>query len=681
MTPWHLPQRLRSLRARARIQSELDEIAQYQQARADALARGEPVAPPAAIDLCDDAAVAAWVNRPASTLFWPPVDPANIVDRASAAQYCIDLWRRNAELRERFPLAFSQQCDVFTEFLCVRDRLTQHAAQQIRALLCCGFSDRARQYFLASCPLRAVAPETLTPGGLARGLRWFLHHSELPLEEIWGLFLQAWQDPRRELIIAYSFTPAWQRQHPAALTAFGWAAFASWFVQQYGVALTGWLCAFPALSSDNADAQIRTAYWACGAWRERYPQGLTTVAGARALLDWLASPQGPLTNALRAEMGALDLNAVARRLAQPGVNVIGHFCYPSGLRVSVQSLVDGLNAVGVQTTLRDVRTNATDKPHHADFGGIECHDITLIHIQPQPLFDRVYALADLAERQPRTYRIAYWYWEFNEIPAAWLELAQRVDEVWVATEFIARALRARLSLPVYTLFPGVRLAPFEPRVRRHFGLDDGHFTFLFAFHMMSVMERKNPLGLIRAFKQSFHTDEPAQLVLKISAGEYYPESLEQLRKAAAGANIKVISALYSPGDMLALIDCCDAYVSLHRSEGLGLTLAEAMLLGKPVIATNYSGNLDFMDGSNSLLVPYEITTIERAIPPYDAGLRWAEPSVEHAARFMRQLYEDPARARALGARARASALRNTSPEAAGARMRERIEAIRATRCT
>jgi glycosyltransferase involved in cell wall biosynthesis len=589
-------------------------------------------------------------------------------------------------LRQRFPLAFSQQRDAYAEFLCGGDALTQQASEQIRAALCGEFADRARQYFLAASPLRAVAPDALTPSGRALGLRWFLRHevpnSGLAPEEIWWLFLQASQDPRRELITAYRFTPAWQRQHPAALTGFGWTAFASWFAAQYGAApadSADWLYADMALAGDSVDAQIRAAYWAYGPWHECHPQGLATADGARALLDWLASPQGPLTSALREQVGALDQDALAQQLAQPGVNVIGHFCYPSGLSASVKSLARGLDAAGVPTTLRDVRTDATDQPHHADFGGIECHDITLIHVQPQPLFDRVYALADLAPRQPRAYRIAYWYWEFDQIPAAWLEQARGVDEVWTATEFVARGLRARLPVPVYTLPPGVELAPFEPRAKPYFGLADGRYTFLFVFHMMSVMERKNPLGLIRAFKQAFHADEPVQLVIKTSAGERDPASLQQLLAAAADANIQVIDALYSPGDMLALIDCCDAYASLHRSEGLGLTLAEAMLLGKPVIATGYSGNLDFMDSNNSLLVPFDITTIDKALPNYNVGMQWAEPSVEHAARFMRQLYEAPAWGRELGAKARASARRNTSMEAAGACMRQRIREIRATR--
>ena len=117
------------------------------------------------------------------------------------------------------------------------------------------------------------------------------------------------------------------------------------------------------------------------------------------------------------------------------------------------------------------------------------------------------------------------------------------------------------------------------------------------------------------------------------------------------------------------MDACDAYVSLHRSEGLGLTMAEAMLMGKPVIATNFSGNVDFMDDSNSLLVRHELVKLGKPIPPYDADLEWAEPSEEHAAQLMRRVYEDQEWAREVGARGKASAETNLSLEAAGQKNR------------
>ena len=342
-------------------------------------------------------------------------------------------------------------------------------------------------------------------------------------------------------------------------------------------------------------------------------------------------------------------------------------------------MVEAMSLAGVTTSLRDVRTDVKDDPHHVDFGGMECNDITIIHTQPEPYFDTAYQRAHLFARAPRPYRIAYWYWEFDSIPESWVAHARKVDEVWAATEFVAKGLRARLSVPVRTLFPGVKLAPYEQRGLGYFGLTEEPYTFLFTFHMMSVMERKNPLGLIRAFKMAFRAGEPVRLILKTSFGDRHPAQLQELRDAAEGANIVVIDQVLDPGDVLSLMDACDAYVSLHRSEGLGLTMAEAMLMGKPVIATNFSGNVDFMDDSNSLLVPYELVKLGWPIPPYDAHLEWAEPSVEHAAQHMRRVFDNQSWARELGERGRRSAEANLSLRAAGERIARRLEEIRALR--
>jgi len=162
-------------------------------------------------------------------------------------------------------------------------------------------------------------------------------------------------------------------------------------------------------------------------------------------------------------------------------------------------------------------------------------------------------------------------------------------------------------------------------------------------------------------------------------GHHHPAQIQELRDAAAGSNITVIDQMYSPDEVLSLMDVCDAYVSLHRSEGLGLTMAEAMLMGKPVIATNYSGNIDFMDDTNSLLVPFELVKLGRSLPPYDADLSWAEPSAEHAAIWMRRLFDAPDWAREVGARGKASAEARLSIEAAGRKVAQRLAEIKALR--
>ncbi len=345
----------------------------------------------------------------------------------------------------------------------------------------------------------------------------------------------------------------------------------------------------------------------------------------------------------------------------------------------MEAIVSGLKACNVQVSLRNIRTNVDDEPVHANFGGQEIHDLTLIHVQPTPFFYRAYARADLAPSRNRTHRIAYWYWEFDRVPDEWSQLDGEVDEIWTATEFVAKGLRERFTVPIRTFFPGVLLAPYKQETRSAFGLPEDVFTFVFVFHMTSVMERKNPLGLIRAFCRAFRPDEPVRLVLKTSFGDRHPDQYRLLEHAtAAQENITLINEVYPSERVLSLVNACDAYVSLHRSEGLGLTMAEAMLMGKPVIATAFSGNMDFMNEHNSLLVPYERVKVGKPIPPYDAELEWAEPSTEHAAQFMRKLYEDQAFARELGARAKASAEVNLSLAAAGRRMADRLAEIKSS---
>jgi glycosyltransferase involved in cell wall biosynthesis len=283
---------------------------------------------------------------------------------------------------------------------------------------------------------------------------------------------------------------------------------------------------------------------------------------------------------------------------------------------------------------------------------------------------------------PRTYRIAYWYWELDTVPISWVDRALSVDEIWAATDFVADALRQISPVPVRTLFPGVRIGSFTPRPRQSSGMcgrEEGRFAFLFSFHMGSVMERKNPLGTIQAFRAAFSITEPVDLILKTTSFGQCDAQIAELRRAADDANITLIDRVMTADENLSLMNACDAYISLHRSEGLGLTMAEAMLLGKPVIATNYSGNLSFMNKENSLLVDYDLIAVGSDSPPYDQNAKWAQPSAEHAAKLMRKLYDDQDYARELGSKAQADAQVRLSIAAAGQRVVDRLAEIKAER--
>ena len=203
--------------------------------------------------------------------------------------------------------------------------------------------------------------------------------------------------------------------------------------------------------------------------------------------------------------------------------------------------------------------------------------------------------------------------------------------------------------------------------------------FLYMFDMNSITERKNPLGLIAAFRKAFRRGEDAVLVIKVSRGKEHPVEFARLTHAADRAGAIVIDETTSLEVAYGLIQACDCYVSLHRSEGFGLTMAEAMLMRKPVIATGYSGNLDFMTPETTLLVPYQLVALEHDIPPYKKGYVWADPSLTEAARWMRWVYEHPQEAQALGAKAQQHVRQVLSPDAAAKRLVQRLEEIQQLR--
>ncbi|MBN2622867.1 MAG: glycosyltransferase [Acidimicrobiales bacterium] len=275
--------------------------------------------------------------------------------------------------------------------------------------------------------------------------------------------------------------------------------------------------------------------------------------------------------------------------------------------------------------------------------------------------------------------IGVWAWEVEQFPSVFAASAKHVDEVWTPSAHAQRAIAAAVDVPVHTVPPPVIEAPTSGRSRRDLGLPDG-FVFLFCFDFFSVAERKNPVGVVEAFRRAFGPGEGPQLVIKSINGGVALVELERLRLAAGGRpDIHVVDRYHDAADQRALIAACDAYVSLHRAEGLGYTMAEAMLAGRPVIATGYSGNLEFMDEHNSFLVGHDMVAIPEGCDPYPAGSVWAEPDLDEAAALMRLVVEDRARAGAVAARGRHDIRRFHSPEARAPLMAARLAAARSAR--
>jgi hypothetical protein len=265
-----------------------------------------------------------------------------------------------------------------------------------------------------------------------------------------------------------------------------------------------------------------------------------------------------------------------------------------------------------------------------------------------------------------------WFWEVSKFPEYWLRSFDDGDELWVATEHVADALRPLTEKPVRTVRLPIVPGPVAEMSRAELGMPEG-FTFLFVFDYRSVFRRKNPLGLVEAFCAAFEPGAGPSLVIKSVCGDEF--SAERAELAAAVANrpeIHLVEETIAAEAKNAMIASCDAFVSLHRSEGLGLTMAEAMFHGKPVIATGYSGNLDFMTPDNSYLVPYSLERIGIGAEPYPPDGDWAEPDLAAAAELMKQVAEDREAAAERGRRAAAEIRRTHSPEAAAASIEDRV---------
>lgn len=332
------------------------------------------------------------------------------------------------------------------------------------------------------------------------------------------------------------------------------------------------------------------------------------------------------------------------------MNVLAHFEYASGLQQAALGLVEALHRAGIPTSLRDLPVTFRADPHAPRRLGLEEFDTTIYVAAVNTFPHEWYPRAGLGMR-PGVRRIAVWYWEMEDIPAEWVPQLGWPDEVWAPTRFLADTFRKYVRVPVVPMLPGVELPPFTPLPRSHFGLSDERFVFLFSFDWFSTPVRKNPFGLIDAFRRAFRPDEPVDLVLKVSRGEACPERFGELKAAADVAEVRVLNEVLPRAELLALMACADCYVSLHRSEGLGLGLAESMLMGKPVIGTAYSGNLDFMTDANSYLVRCGRAACTEDASPYQKGYVWGDPDLDHAAELMRRVYEQRDEASVKGKRA------------------------------
>ena len=339
-------------------------------------------------------------------------------------------------------------------------------------------------------------------------------------------------------------------------------------------------------------------------------------------------------------------NLLRRRLRRPrGVNLIGYLHATSGLGERVRELERVLAAADIGYSRWDLdltdsaRSSRTLEPRPDD-DVIFDTTIAVVTALAFPALREVYP--PLVGEVDRV--IGYWFWELADVPGSQAPAIAMVDEIWTPTAFVRDAYQSATDAPVRLVPLPIRRPTPTARDRASFGFDD-RFTFLASFDHLSSMERKYPVGAVEAFRRAFPDRDDVRLIVKSINGHLRPAQAEELIVAAGDdRRIDLRDGYLSEGDQAALLAAADCYVSLHRSEGLGLHIAESMWLGTPVVATDYSGSTDLTTpppGGEPVarLVPSRLVPVERGGEAYTTG-RWAAPDLDAAAEALTEVADD-----------------------------------------
>ena len=391
-------------------------------------------------------------------------------------------------------------------------------------------------------------------------------------------------------------------------------------------------------------------------------------------------------------------SAYVRRHAKLGMNIVGFLTAELGVGESARCMVRAADAAAIPTAVVPLKLNCKnrlgDQTYASRLQEDNPHGVNVIHLDPP-------ASRDVDHHHGKSFRagkynIGYFAWELPEFPDAWAGSFDYYDEIWCPSDFTSAAIAMKSPVPVLTMphaidFPpglenlsapgtsreiaGVSTTPLAA-LRQRFALPVDPFLFLTLFDLNSYSARKNPRAVIEAFRLAALAHDRAALVIKVQN-----VSGNQADFAALQASVRdlpgtvLLTETLSRADIHALEATCDCFLSLHRSEGFGLAIAECMLLGKPVISTDWSATAEYVTVENGFPVRAPLVTLERNHGPYAKGAIWADPDPSHAAEHMRTVFNDRALAARIGAAARETIRTRFSPAVIGARYRRRLESI------
>jgi glycosyltransferase involved in cell wall biosynthesis len=597
----------------------------------------------------------------------------------------LDLYDANADLQRLFPMAFVEEHDTpaFVAYLMEHATdlgLDNATAARARAVAAENPVRRIAEILQARVDVRQAFPDALAWPGNPAFPSWLRQsgRQEYGLSEdsvLWFGRARA-QHVCVRLQRMYESRSDWRERFPHAFSPFGRAAFLAWLQTSPeatpGFDVSGLRTLCPVENERPLDA-LRALHQRDGDLRARFPRAFHRPADTEGLLEWVESEAAPRFSLDAEWLHALRTEARAGGLVGEGARIVGYLRTESGMGELARSTARALAAVDyplATLTLEDAPQRQADLTVRHENGG-RAMPFTIVHANAP----ECWKLRQRIQRDQGSYLIGYWAWELDELPPEWGQAFPLFDELWTCSRFAAGAIGAAAPVPVQVAWPAVADLVPAPGARAALGVAPDEFMFLFLYDVLSETERKNPGGLIQAFRAAFRGDDRVRLVIKTSNAEMRRDEFCRVVDAARGLNVTVVDRYLGRADVLGLIQSCDAYVSLHRSEGFGFTLAEAMWLGKPAVATFYSGNTDFMTPWNSYAVPFRMAEIPSARGPYRVGAQWADPDLDAAAAALRLVFTDRDAAAEIARRGQADVRSLLSPRACGERMVRRLQAI------
>ncbi len=360
-----------------------------------------------------------------------------------------------------------------------------------------------------------------------------------------------------------------------------------------------------------------------------------------------------------------------------GINLFGFFKAQNGLAQGLKLYARAIEEAGI--CHRFLNTDflywlpQNDTDWDEKLSGKAEFAVNVVHINPDQWVEACNNFP--IETFDGRYNIGVWLWELETIPASWCDQLKYVDELWAPSTFIAEALRRITDKPVIFMPYGIEAPTEEGLSRADFGLPEDAFLALIMFDSNSYASRKNPAGAIEAFLRAFGPEDAgAKLVIKVNHPK--EEDLKAIRRAMGDESRYIlIDETLSKRRLNRLISLCDVFVSLHRAEGFGLVMGEAMALGVPVVATDWSANVDFMPHDVACMVDASLIPVDGSYQFDDGSQRWADPDLDQAAGYLRKLRGDPAWAKELGLKGQAFIHGSFSVANTAERMKQRLAAI------